>query len=95
MGTRCGLAPDTTATVRVVAVKLADTEFGNPVALVGLQSLSGDEGIIRVERVGRRHCRRNVVGASPGARGQGNSQLAVQGSGIFSNLTGDRQSLTG
>jgi hypothetical protein len=80
IGDTLHLAPDTTATVRVVATD----EFGNAVALVGLQSLSGDEGIIRVERVGGD----TVAGTlSVRARGQGSAQLAVQGSGIFSNLT--------
>ncbi len=80
IGDTLRLAPDTTATVRVVATD----EFGNAVALVGLQSLSGDEGIIRVERVGGD----TVAGTlSVRARGQGSAQLAVQGSGIFSNLT--------
>lgn len=80
IGDTLHLAPDTTATVRVVATD----EFGNPVALVGLQSLSGDEGIIRVERVGGD----TVAGTlAVRARGQGSAQLAVQGSGIFSNLT--------
>jgi len=80
IGDTLRLAPDTTATVRVVATD----EYGNPVALVGLQSLSGDEGVIRVERVGG-----DTVAGTLGvkARGQGNTQLAVQGSGIFSNLT--------
>lgn len=74
------LTPDTTVTVRVVATD----EFGNPVALVGLQPLSGDEGVLRVERVGG-----DTVAGTLGlkARGQGNTQLAIQGSGIFSNLT--------
>ena len=80
IGDTLRLAPDTAATVRVVATD----EFGNAVALVGLQSLSGDEGIIRVERVGGD----TVAGTlSVRARGQGSAQLAVQGSGIFSNLT--------
>ncbi|HEX4632535.1 MAG TPA: Ig-like domain-containing protein [Gemmatimonadales bacterium] len=80
IGDTLHLAPDTTATVRVVATD----EFGNPVALVGLQSLSGDEGVIRVDRVGGD----TVAGTlAVRARGQGNTQLAVQGSGIFSNLT--------
>lgn len=80
IGDTLRLAPDTSATVRVVATD----EFGNAVALVGLQSLSGDEGIIRVERVGGD----TVAGTlSVRARGQGSAQLAVQGSGIFSNLT--------
>jgi hypothetical protein len=67
-------------TVRVIATD----EFGNPVALVGLQPLSGDEGVVRVERVGG-----DTVAGTLGlkARGQGNTQLAIQGSGIFSNLT--------
>jgi len=80
IGDTLHLAPDTSATVRVVATD----EFGNPVALVGLQSLSGDEGIVRVERLGGD----TVAGTlSVKARGQGSAQLAVQGSGIFSNLT--------
>lgn len=80
IGDTLHLAPDTTATVRVVATD----EFGNAVALVGLQSLSGDEGVIRVERVSGD----TVAGSlTVKARGQGNTQLAVQGSGIFSNLT--------
>jgi hypothetical protein len=80
IGDTLRLAPDTTATVRVVATD----EYGNPVALVGLQSLSGDEGIIRVERVGGD----TVAGTlSVKARGQGNTPLSIQGSGIFSNLT--------
>lgn len=80
IGDTLHLAPDTTATVRVVATD----EFGNPVALVGLQSLSGDESVIRIERVGGD----TVAGTlSVKARGQGNTQLAIQGSGIFSNLT--------
>jgi len=74
------LTPDTTVTVRVIATD----EFGNPVALVGLQPLSGDESIVRVEHVGGD----TVAGTlSLKARGQGNTQLAIQGSGIFSNLT--------
>ena len=80
IGDTLHLAPDTTATVRVVATD----EYGNPVALVGLQSLSGDEGVIRIDRVGGD----TVAGTlAVRARGQGNTQLAVQGSGIFSNLT--------
>lgn len=74
------LTPDTTVTVRVIATD----EYGNPVGLVGLQPLSGDEGVVRVERVGGD----TVAGTlSLKARGQGNTQLAIQGSGIFSNLT--------
>ena len=80
IGDTLRLAPDTTATVRVVATD----EFGNAVALIGLQSLSGDEGVIRIERVGGD----TVAGTlAVRARGQGSTQLAVQGSGIFSNLT--------
>lgn len=80
IGDTLRLAPDTAATVRVVATD----EFGNAVALVGLQSLSGDDGIIHVERVGGD----TVAGTlSVRARGHGSTQLAVQGSGIFSNLT--------
>ncbi|HWZ28793.1 MAG TPA: hypothetical protein VNX15_09535, partial [Gemmatimonadales bacterium] len=74
------LTPDTSVTVRVIATD----EYGNPVGLVGLQPLSGDEGVVRVEHVGGD----TVAGTlSLKARGQGNTQLAIQGSGIFSNLT--------
>jgi hypothetical protein len=80
VGDTLRLAPDTSVTVRVVATD----EFGNPVALVGLQPLSGDEGVVRIERVAGD----TVAGIlSLKARGQGNTQLALQGSGIFSNLT--------
>jgi hypothetical protein len=74
------LPPDTSVTVRIIATD----EYGNPVGLVGLQPLSGDEGVVRVEHVGGD----TVTGTlSLKARGQGNTQLAIQGSGIFSNLT--------
>lgn len=80
VGDTLHLAPDTTVTVRVVATD----EYGNAVALVGLQPLSGDEAIVRVERVGGD----TVAGAlTLHSRGQGSTQLALQASGIFSNLT--------
>ena len=80
LGDTLHLAPDTSVTLRVVATD----EFGNPVALVRLQPLSGDEGVVRVERVSGD----TVAGIlSLKARGQGITQLAIQGSGIFSNLT--------
>jgi len=74
------LAPDTTVTVRVQATD----EFGNMVALLGLQPLSGDEGIVRVEHVGGD----SAAGLlTLKARGQGNTQLALQGSGVLANVT--------
>jgi len=74
------LAADTTVTLRVVATD----EFGNTVALLGLQPLSGDEGIVRVDRVGGD----TLAGLlTLKARGQGNTQLALQGSGVLANLT--------
>lgn len=80
VGDTLRLVPDTTVIVRVVATD----EYGNAVAMVGLQPLSGDEGIVRVERVGGD----TVAGAlTLRARGQGSTQLALQASGIFSNLT--------
>ena len=80
LGDTLHLAPDTSVRLRVVATD----EFGNAVPLVGLQPLSGDEGVVRVERVSGD----TVAGIlSLRARGQGTTQLAIQGSGIFSNLT--------
>jgi len=74
------LAADTSVTLRVVA----QDEFGNVVSLLGLQPLSGDEGIVRVERVAGD----TLAGLlSLKAKGQGTTQLALQGSGVLANLT--------
>jgi len=74
------LTADTSVTLRVVA----QDEFGNVVSLLGLQPLSGDEGIVRVERVAGD----TLAGLlSLKAKGQGTTQLALQGSGVLANLT--------
>jgi len=80
VGDTLALAADTSVTLRV----LATDEYGNPVALLGLQPLSGDEGIVRVEHVGGD----TAAGLlTLKARAQGNTQLALQGSGVLANVT--------
>lgn len=80
VGDTLALRTDTTVVLRVVATD----EFGNPVPLVGLQPLSGDEGVVRIEKVGGD----SMVGTlNVHARGAGTTQLALQGSGILANLT--------
>jgi hypothetical protein len=80
VGDTLALTADTTVVLRVVATD----EFGNAVALVGLQPLSGDEGVVRIEKVGGD----SLAGTlNVHARGAGTTQLALQASGILANLT--------